>query len=55
MRLGHKGWVAVDAVAEERLLIARDVHGVVGDNLSLIAMRAAVANHLRYEAGLADV
>lgn len=34
------------AVAEERLRIARDVHDVVGHNLSVIAMRAAVANHL---------
>ncbi|MCE7000719.1 sensor histidine kinase [Saccharothrix sp. S26] len=34
------------AVAEERLRIARDIHDVVGHNLSLIAMRAAVANHV---------
>jgi len=34
------------AVAEERLRIARDVHDVVGHNLSLIAMKAAVANHV---------
>ncbi|WP_203926992.1 sensor histidine kinase [Virgisporangium ochraceum] len=34
------------AVAEERLRIARDVHDVVGHNLSLIATRAAVATHL---------
>ncbi|GAB3161505.1 sensor histidine kinase [Micromonospora sonneratiae] len=34
------------AVAEERLRIARDIHDVVGHNLSLIAMKAAVANHL---------
>jgi signal transduction histidine kinase len=34
------------AVAEERLRIARDVHDAVGHNLSLIAMRAAVADHL---------
>ena len=33
-------------VAEERLRIARDIHDVVGHNLSLIAMKAAVANHL---------
>jgi signal transduction histidine kinase len=33
-------------VAEERLRIARDVHDVVGHNLSLIATKAAVANHL---------
>jgi signal transduction histidine kinase len=37
------------AVAEERLRIARDVHDVVGHNLSLIAMKAAVANHLDTE------
>jgi signal transduction histidine kinase len=34
------------AVAEERLRIARDVHDVVGHNLSLIATKAAVATHL---------
>ncbi|GAA1305316.1 sensor histidine kinase [Saccharothrix xinjiangensis] len=34
------------ALAEERLRIARDIHDVVGHNLSLIAMKAAVANHL---------
>jgi signal transduction histidine kinase len=34
------------AVAEERLRIARDVHDAVGHHLSLIAMRAAVADHL---------
>ncbi|WP_367128800.1 sensor histidine kinase [Saccharothrix sp. HUAS TT1] len=34
------------AVAEERLRIARDIHDVVGHNLSLIAMKAAVANHI---------
>ncbi|MEU9510497.1 sensor histidine kinase [Micromonospora sp. NPDC048170] len=34
------------AVAEERLRIARDIHDVVGHSLSLIAMKAAVANHL---------
>ncbi|MCG8916346.1 histidine kinase [Actinokineospora sp. PR83] len=32
------------AVAEERLRIARDVHDVVGHSLSLITMKAAVAN-----------
>ncbi|MGW0432774.1 sensor histidine kinase [Micromonospora sp. NPDC003197] len=37
---------ADQAVAEERLRIARDIHDVVGHNLSLIAMKAAVANHL---------
>ncbi|GAA4975926.1 hypothetical protein GCM10025331_83350 [Actinoplanes utahensis] len=34
------------AITEERLRIARDVHDVVGHNLSLIAMDAAVAQHL---------
>lgn len=34
------------AVAEERLRIARDVHDIVGHGLTLIAMKAAVANHL---------
>ncbi|MDH2425925.1 sensor histidine kinase [Sphaerisporangium sp. TRM90804] len=37
------------AVAEERLRIAREVHDVVGHNLSLIAMNAAVAQHLGTE------
>ncbi|MEU6075689.1 sensor histidine kinase [Micromonospora sp. NPDC047074] len=37
------------AVAEERLRIARDVHDAVGHSLSLITMRAAVANHLGAE------
>ncbi|GII79816.1 hypothetical protein Sru01_47980 [Sphaerisporangium rufum] len=37
------------AVTEERLRIARDVHDVVGHNLSLIAMNAAVARHLGTE------
>ncbi len=34
------------AVVEERLRIARDIHDVVAHNLSLIAMKAAVANQL---------
>jgi signal transduction histidine kinase len=37
---------AARVIAEERLRIARDIHDVVGHNLSLIAMKAAVANHL---------
>ncbi|MBE1490390.1 sensor histidine kinase [Plantactinospora soyae] len=41
------------AVAEERLRIARDVHDVVGHNLSLIAMKAAVAHHLDTDPQLA--
>ncbi len=47
---GHAAQIAelhtARAVTEERLRIARDVHDVVGHNLSLIAMKAAVANHL---------
>jgi len=34
------------AVGEERLRIARDVHDIVGHSLSVIAMKAAVAEHL---------
>ncbi|MDA3648999.1 sensor histidine kinase [Saccharopolyspora indica] len=34
------------AATEERLRIARDVHDVVGHSLGVIAMKAAVANHL---------
>ncbi|MGC5013524.1 sensor histidine kinase [Streptosporangium sp. DT93] len=37
------------AVTEERLRLARDVHDVVGHTLSLIAMNAAVARHLGTE------
>ncbi|MCO1656526.1 sensor histidine kinase [Pseudonocardia humida] len=37
---------ARQAVAEERLRIARDVHDAVGHSLGLITMRAAVARHL---------
>ena len=47
---GHAAQIAglrtARAVAEERLRIARDVHDVVGHTLSLIAMKAAVANHV---------
>ena len=47
---GHAAQIAelrtARAVAEERLRIARDVHDVVGHNLSLIAMKAAVAGRL---------
>ncbi|MBM7810300.1 sensor histidine kinase [Saccharothrix algeriensis] len=42
------------AVARERLHIARDIHDVVGHNLSLIAMKAAVANHLEAGGGGPD-
>ena len=34
------------AVGEERLRIARDVHDIVGHSLGLIAMKAAVAEHV---------
>lgn len=34
------------AVAEERLRIAREMHDAVGHSLSLIAVQAAVANHV---------
>lgn len=34
------------AVAEERWRIAREVHDIVGHSLSLIAVKAAVANHV---------
>ncbi|WP_214408023.1 sensor histidine kinase, partial [Pseudonocardia lacus] len=40
------GLRARQAVAEERLRIARDVHDAVGHSLGLITMRAAVARHL---------
>ncbi|MER5458288.1 sensor histidine kinase [Micromonospora sp. NPDC002389] len=52
--VGARRWYAAQlaeartrqAVAEERLRLAREVHDVVGHNLSLIAMKAAVANHV---------
>ncbi|GAA0463443.1 two-component sensor histidine kinase [Paractinoplanes deccanensis] len=34
------------AVTEERLRIAREMHDVIGHSLSLIAVKAAVANHV---------
>ena len=34
------------AVAEERLRIAREMHDIIGHSLSLIAVKAAVANHV---------
>ncbi|MBB4742225.1 signal transduction histidine kinase [Actinoplanes octamycinicus] len=52
-RRRHAGELArlrtAQAVTEERLRIAREVHDVVGHNLSLIAMNAAVARHLGSE------
>ncbi len=38
--------LAHDAVAEERLRIARELHDIVGHSLSLIAVKATVANHI---------
>ncbi|WP_246842876.1 sensor histidine kinase [Allokutzneria sp. NRRL B-24872] len=37
---------AREAVVEERLRIARELHDVVGHSMSLIAVKATVANHL---------
>ncbi|MFI7214216.1 sensor histidine kinase [Micromonospora maritima] len=37
---------AAEAVAAERLRIAREVHDIVGHSMSLIAVRATVANHV---------
>ncbi|BCJ46250.1 two-component sensor histidine kinase [Actinoplanes ianthinogenes] len=38
--------LARDAVTGERLRIARELHDIVGHSLSLIAVKATVANHL---------
>ncbi|MEE6261697.1 sensor histidine kinase [Plantactinospora sonchi] len=38
--------LARDAVANERLRIARELHDIVGHSMSLIAVRATVANHI---------
>jgi signal transduction histidine kinase len=40
---------ARDAVADERLRIARELHDIVGHSLSLIAVKATVANHIAEE------
>ncbi|WP_344309851.1 sensor histidine kinase [Fodinicola feengrottensis] len=37
---------ARDAVVDERLRIARELHDIVGHSMSLIAVKATVANHL---------
>lgn len=37
---------ARDAVAAERLRIARELHDIVGHSMSLIAVKATVANHI---------
>ncbi|MEU8664690.1 sensor histidine kinase, partial [Actinoplanes philippinensis] len=41
--------LARDAVADERLRIARELHDIVGHSLSLITVKATVANHLAEE------
>ncbi|WP_229070595.1 sensor histidine kinase [Actinoplanes sp. DH11] len=41
--------LARDAVAGERLRIARELHDIVGHSLSLIAVKATVANHIAEE------
>ncbi|BEL01880.1 hypothetical protein Q0Z83_000710 [Actinoplanes sichuanensis] len=41
--------MARDAVADERLRIARELHDIVGHSLSLITVKATIANHLADE------
>ncbi|MEV1329249.1 sensor histidine kinase [Micromonospora costi] len=41
--------LARDAVAAERLRIARELHDIVGHSMSLIAVKATVANHVAAE------
>lgn len=41
--------MARDAVADERLRIARELHDIVGHSMSLIAVKATVANHITDE------
>ncbi|MCO1654831.1 sensor histidine kinase [Pseudonocardia humida] len=41
--------LAQDAVAAERLRIARELHDIVGHSMSLIAVKATVANHIADE------
>jgi signal transduction histidine kinase len=41
--------LATEAVAAERLRIARELHDVIGHSMSLIAVKATVANHLARE------
>ncbi|GAA4601707.1 signal transduction histidine kinase [Actinoplanes octamycinicus] len=43
--------LARDAVTDERLRIARELHDIVGHSLSLIAVKATVANHLADKPG----
>ncbi|GAA4986606.1 sensor histidine kinase [Actinopolymorpha pittospori] len=51
-RMVHAGiarQLALDAVAAERLRIARELHDIVGHSMSLIAVKATVANHIAAE------
>nr|WP_205864341.1 sensor histidine kinase [Planosporangium mesophilum] len=41
--------LARDAVAAERLRIARELHDIVGHSMSLIAVKASVTNHIATE------
>ncbi|GIG92128.1 sensor histidine kinase [Plantactinospora endophytica] len=41
--------LARDAVSEERLRIARELHDIIGHSMSLIAVKATVANHIATE------
>lgn len=49
IRADHARRAARDAVADERLRIARELHDIVGHSLSLIAVKATVANHISDE------
>ncbi|MFC6568852.1 sensor histidine kinase [Actinoplanes utahensis] len=49
IRADHARRAARDAVADERLRIARELHDIVGHSLSLIAVKATVANHIAEE------
>ncbi len=52
-RREHATWLwethAAQAVSEERLRIAREMHDVVAHSMSLIAVKAAVGNHVAVE------
>ncbi|MGC4900423.1 sensor histidine kinase [Micromonospora echinospora] len=41
--------LAREAVADERLRIARELHDIIGHSMSLIAVKATVANHIAEE------
>ncbi|MCG5211795.1 sensor histidine kinase [Streptosporangium sp. KLBMP 9127] len=45
-RRAHAGREAERAVTEERLRIARELHDVVAHSMSLIAVKAGIANHV---------